>query len=402
VERGEYVEHPACYRMPYDGERMAHLVIEVNHTCNIRCVSCYKAKSELTKTREEVIAEVDWALNQRQLDVITLAGGEPTLHPELPEIVRHIVRQGVRVQMLTNGTLLSESLLADLADAGLYKIYLHVDTKQERPDAVGADGEADLDGLRERLAARVVAHGIGCAAEVTLYQSSMPDLTGLVDFVLGSPTVDWLLVTNYTDFSSLAAQLAAGDGPRPATDCQTLTHEAVPNAQVAQHLWSERGLRPSAHIPSNLRDDERRWLFFYALVARSRDGEVDALPLDERFGRNIALSAWAYRKIHGRYPFDIQLTPWQTALTGLVYALLCLHPGIALRALGFVAGALFRGRRLALKALCFQQGPNLAEDGQVEHCRDCPDATVRHGKLIPVCMVDILEPLDHRDGLATR
>ncbi len=398
VDRGEYVENPPLYRLPYDGERMAHLVIEVNHSCNIRCVSCYKSKSDLTKPIEEVIAEVDWAMTRRQLDAITLAGGEPTLHPELPSIVRQITERGLRVQMLSNGTLLDDRLLAELADAGMYKIYLHVDTKQRRPDADGADSEEALNALRERLAARVLSHGIGCAAELTLYQSNIGEIGAVVDFVLRSPSVDWLLVTNYTDFSELAAKLGKSDGLRPATDCEGLAHEAVPNSQVAQVLWRERGLRPSAQIPSSERITERRWLFYYALTAPSRTGDVDVLPLEERFGRNIAISAWAYRKVHGHYPFDLQLSSWQTALTGVVYALLCLRPGIALRALGFVARAVLGRRRMALKALCFQQGPNLTEDGEVEHCRDCPDATVRHGKLVPVCMVDILEPLDGRDG----
>ena len=399
MDRGEYIEHPPLYRMPYDGERMAHLVIEVNHTCNIRCVSCYKSKSDLSKTLEEVQAEIDWAMTQRQLHVITLAGGEPTLHPELPAIVRYIAEQGLLVQMLTNGTRLDDDRLAELADAGMYKIYLHVDTRQKRPDSDGMDSEEALNELRERIAARVVSHGIGCAAEITLYQSNFDEIGSLVDLVFRSPTMDWLLVTNYTDFSALAAALGNDEGPRPATDCDSLAHEAVPNTQVTRALWRDRGLRPSAQIPSNKRETERRWLFYYALIARPRSGDVDVLPLDERFGRNIALSAWAYRKVHGHYPFDIQLSPWQTVLTGWVYAMLSLHPGIALRAWWFVARSVLLRRPLTLKALCFQEGPNLTEDGEVEHCRDCPDATVRHGKLVPVCMVDILEPLDGRDGI---
>ncbi|MCU0662984.1 MAG: hypothetical protein MUC50_11740 [Myxococcota bacterium] len=41
----------------------------------------------------------------------------------------------------------------------------------------------------------------------------------------------------------------------------------------------------------------------------------------------------------------------------------------------------------------FQQAPNALANGDYEHCRDCPDATVRNGKLVPVCLVDKLEPL---------
>jgi len=44
--------------------------------------------------------------------------------------------------------------------------------------------------------------------------------------------------------------------------------------------------------------------------------------------------------------------------------------------------------------LGFQQPPSLHGDGGIEQCDNCPDATVRNGQIIPLCLADILSPLE--------
>lgn len=380
----------ALLRMPYQTSETPHMVLEVNQACNISCEACYKAKSGTTKPLDEVYAEIDWVMERRNLDVITLAGGEPTLHPQLPDIVRYIADRGVLVQMLTNGTLLTEERLTDLAAAGMFKIYLHMDTRQRRDDTAGATCEADLNDLRETTARRVRSHGIGCAPVLTLYQSNLGELDDIVEHVLASPSMDWLLSTLYTDFTGLSEGLGLGG------TCEVLGEglpdQTVTNEDVAPYLRDKRGWVPSAYVASSKRDRERRWLFYYALVIRSDDGLVDVHYLDQRFGRNIAIGNWMYRLQHGRYPFDMVLTPWQVYVVALCYATLSLGPITALRIYAFLIKALRPGRKLEIKALAFQQGPNLTPEGDLEFCRFCPDATVRDGELIPVCLVDVLKP----------
>ena len=38
------------------------------------------------------------------------SGGEPTLHPDLPELAQYAVRRGMRAVISTNGTLLTAQL----------------------------------------------------------------------------------------------------------------------------------------------------------------------------------------------------------------------------------------------------------------------------------------------------
>ncbi len=376
-------------RMPYETAQTPHLVIEVNQACNITCQACYKVRAGANKPLEQVLAEIDWALQQRRLDVVTLAGGEPTLHPDLPRIVGYLRERGILVQMLTNGTRLTDERLEELARAGMFKVYLHVDARQRRPDVQEADGEAGLGELRERIARRVRGHGIRCAAVITLYRSDLPELDRIVQQVLASPSLDWLLATLYTDFTGLAEQLGL-QGTRDLLG-EGLVDQEVTNEQVADHLREHFGWWPSAYVASSRRLDEKRWIFYYALLLRRGDEVVDVFHFDHRFGRNIALGNWMYRRVRGRYPFDILLGQAAIVAVALAHAVLCLDPRRALQILRFLGG-LRPGRTLEFKALCFQQGPNPTGDGGVEICRFCPDATVRDNRLVPVCLVDVLMP----------
>ena len=64
---------------------------------------------------------------------IILTGGEPTLHPELPDIARYAREQGLHVRMITNGHKLSDERFAEaLAEAGLQ--HAHVSIYSVRPD----------------------------------------------------------------------------------------------------------------------------------------------------------------------------------------------------------------------------------------------------------------------------
>ena len=73
--------------------------------CNFRCPYCHNAELlgeiEPVMTTEELLA----FLRKRQgiLDGVCITGGEPTLHPELPELMRSIRDLGYAVKLDTNG-----------------------------------------------------------------------------------------------------------------------------------------------------------------------------------------------------------------------------------------------------------------------------------------------------------
>ena len=102
--------------------------------CNLRCVYCMpldvrrsRPNSDLMTPAEiELIARAAVSVGFRK---IRLTGGEPTLRPDLPDIVERLASiPGLNdVSLTTNGILLPR-LAGPLARAGLRRVNIHVDT----------------------------------------------------------------------------------------------------------------------------------------------------------------------------------------------------------------------------------------------------------------------------------
>jgi hypothetical protein len=383
--------------MPYAGRHVPHAVVEVNQRCNISCHACYKDKSTFTKPLDRIKAEIDIAAAERRLAVLTLAGGEPILHPQLPEVVSFVASRGISPQLLSNGLALTAEKLHELRARGLSRIYLHVDSLQRRPDAPRhVASESELDPLREAIAARVTSAGLKCALSLTLYRNrNLRDIANVVRFVLKSPRFDRLLVTCCTDFAQIASELVRLgknpelSGPPPAD----LRDEVVTTGEVARILEDELGLEPYAYVASSKNLAARRWIFYYAFVLHLPDGTSEVLPFDASFGRVVGAGAELSRLLKGTYPIEQHVTRAGAVALCLAYAASSGDAAVVARTLRFLSKLRHRGARLVQKSLVFQQGPNVTPEGELEICKDCPDATVRDGRLVPVCLADVLCPL---------
>ena len=122
--------------MPRDrfGREINYLRISVIDHCNLRCVYCMPLRGlSFVPSPELLTAEEIETVAQAAVQVgfhkFRLTGGEPTLRPDIVEIVRRIAATpGVEdVSMTTNAVLLPR-LAAPLAAAGLGRVNVHVDT----------------------------------------------------------------------------------------------------------------------------------------------------------------------------------------------------------------------------------------------------------------------------------
>jgi hypothetical protein len=86
------------------------------------------------------------------------------------------------------------------------------------------------------------------------------------------------------------------------------------------------------------------------------------------------------------------LTPRKRSGLLALHALLSGRADTLARTASFLAAA-WRNRNLKTCALIFQEGPTERPDRTLDSCRDCPDATVRGGELVPICVADDGNPL---------
>src|SRR5512140_2053792 len=122
--------------MPHDtfGRAIDYLRISVIDHCNLRCVYCMPLSGLRFARSDELLsaAEIE-RVARAAVDVgfrkIRLTGGEPTLRPDLVEIVERLGRlDGLHdIAMTSNGILLPR-LATRLKEAGLRRVNIHVDT----------------------------------------------------------------------------------------------------------------------------------------------------------------------------------------------------------------------------------------------------------------------------------
>jgi len=75
--------------------------------CNLRCPYCHNADLVEVSPEEGFPLEALWDhLESRRgkLDGVTVTGGEPTLHPDLADVLAEAKRRGFRTKLDTNGT----------------------------------------------------------------------------------------------------------------------------------------------------------------------------------------------------------------------------------------------------------------------------------------------------------
>lgn len=103
--------------------------IELTNKCNINCIHCIKKSSyKLGEMKFEdfktIFAEFPYAIS------VSLNGvGEPLLHPQFFDVVRHIksVRPHLITTIFSNGILINESMCYEFIKSGLSKIHISLD-----------------------------------------------------------------------------------------------------------------------------------------------------------------------------------------------------------------------------------------------------------------------------------
>ncbi|HEV2419959.1 MAG TPA: radical SAM protein [Terriglobia bacterium] len=95
--------------------------------CNLTCAYCNEY-DDFSKPvpLPELKKRVD-KLAELGVTIITISGGEPLLHPELDQLIRHIRRRGIIAGLITNGYLLVAARIQELNRAGLDHLQISID-----------------------------------------------------------------------------------------------------------------------------------------------------------------------------------------------------------------------------------------------------------------------------------
>jgi hopanoid biosynthesis associated radical SAM protein HpnH len=133
------------------------LMLEPLFRCNLACAGCGKIDyPEEILDRRLSPAECMAAIDECGAPVVSIAGGEPLIHKEMPEIVRGFVARKKFVYLCTNALLLARHM-DDYTPSPYLTFSVHLDGNRDRHDAsVCRAGVYDLavDAIRAALKRR--------------------------------------------------------------------------------------------------------------------------------------------------------------------------------------------------------------------------------------------------------
>jgi MoaA/NifB/PqqE/SkfB family radical SAM enzyme len=128
---------------------LAHLI--ATRRCNLTCAYCNEYDNHsLPVPTADLLRRID-RLAELGTGIVTLSGGEPLLHPDLEEIIRHIRRRGSIATLITNGYLLTRDGIRRLNRVGLDHLQISIDNVL--PDDVSTKSLKVLDQKLRWLAA---------------------------------------------------------------------------------------------------------------------------------------------------------------------------------------------------------------------------------------------------------
>ena len=166
--------------------------VAVTYRCNLRCNFCYAGCNCTTNptgdnremTGDEIREVLRKIYHEGKVPSVSFTGGEPTLRADLPELVRCAADLGMRVNLITNGTLVDRQLASDLADAGLDSAQVSLEgvtaETHDRVTAVAGSFAKSLAAVEHLDRAGVLVH-----TNTTINRENLHECLAMPSFVKG-------------------------------------------------------------------------------------------------------------------------------------------------------------------------------------------------------------------------
>jgi radical SAM protein with 4Fe4S-binding SPASM domain len=176
---------------PFDREMVQYPTlaeIALTYGCQNRCAFCYasspqRAIQRKPMTTEQVQAVMDKIMNQAHVPSLSFTGGEPTLRPDLPELIRYGSDLGLRINLITNGIRASrEDYARSLVKAGLASAQVSLESSDPKvhDKIVGRRGAHALTVAGVRNFQRL---GIHVHTNTTLCAQNLDSASDLIRFI---------------------------------------------------------------------------------------------------------------------------------------------------------------------------------------------------------------------------
>ena len=391
------LNHLNYYRLPWNLTDNIISWLEPTAKCNLACFGCYR-KNEVDshKPLEQVKEEIQLFTKMRNTDAMSIAGGDPLLHPEITEIVSYIKQQGLKPIVNTNGIALTKELLMELKRAGVYGFTFHIDSKQNRPGWKDSD-ELKLNELRYYFAKMLSDAGnISCSFNSTVYRDTMHFIPGMTEWA--HKNVNIVNVMVFILYRAVTNDLVDFYlGPRKI-DMSGLVYNEEETKDVdlkTEDIYNIfKTMYPDydgcAYLNGSEKPDSFKWFLTGRLATK-----------DKIYGylgpKTMEIVQMFNHLLFGKY---LSYTSPRISSQGKGLLLLSLFDKkIRKAAIKFLANPLNIFRKLYYQSVMIIQPVDIMDDGRQSMCDGCPDITVWDGKLVWSCRLE--EQLNYGVNLRT-
>ncbi len=184
---------PACGR-----ERLSSgfvkMDVALSERCNYRCIMCRRPQDDPAMLETPAVVDVLEQARAIGLEVVSFCGGEPFVHPGFFEIVEAAVGLGLKVQLTTNGGLVTPEAVERLR--GIDCMTVSIDGLEETHDRIrGVSGAYERAVRALRLAAEAgITRGTNTVVQrdnarelLPLFEALLEATGGRLDYVRHAP-----------------------------------------------------------------------------------------------------------------------------------------------------------------------------------------------------------------------
>ncbi len=181
------------------------LMLEPLYTCNLACIGC-ATERHTGKLRDRLpVASCLEALDACGAPAVSICGGEPTLYPELPELVAAIIERRRHIYLCTNALLLDETVFGKVPPHRRLTINVHLDGLRKTHDYV-----CDRDGVFEKALAMIresKERGYHVITNTTVFKETDIDEVEELCKTLFAMGIDGMLVSPGYHYESVEADI---------------------------------------------------------------------------------------------------------------------------------------------------------------------------------------------------
>lgn len=174
------------------------LIVELEplFACNLKCVGCGKIQHPADTLRQRMpVEQAIGAIEECGAPMVSIAGGEPLMHPDIDVMVNELVKRKKFVYLCTNAVLLRKRIdRFDFKPSPYFAFVVHIDGLRERHDeSVSKEGVFDeaIAAIRE-----LQRRGFRVHTNSTFFNTDTPQtIIDVLDFLNDEVKVDQMMIS---------------------------------------------------------------------------------------------------------------------------------------------------------------------------------------------------------------